>query len=76
MKGYILDKPDLNFREKKCQPMDNGIFKNRTELFKPVNLEDYLFVYSLGKNARRDESEADDAASLIIKAGRTYGIHS
>ena len=57
MKGYVLNKPELNFGNQKEQPNHNGTFKNRNKLFKPLDLNDYLFVYSYSH--KRDMGDAD-----------------
>ena len=33
-----------------------------------------MFMYSSGKNAKRDDGDADNAVDLLNKAGKTYGL--
>ena len=33
-----------------------------------------MFMYSTGKNSKRDDGDADNAVDLLNKAGKTYGL--
>lgn len=74
MDGYCLQKPNLEFSGSTIKPDDKGSIRNRGVLKEPFNFTDWMFVYSLGKNAKRDDDDADSAVDLLSKAGKTYGL--
>lgn len=74
MGGYVLDRPDLIFGGNKVRPDEKGSVKVRSKLKNPPKIKDWVFVYSLGKNSKYDDDDADKAVNILIKAGQTYGI--
>lgn len=75
LEGYCLPKPELYYSHgSKVQPDAKGNIKHRGILKDPFNFTDWIFVYSAGKQPKRDQNEADDAVSLLTKSGATYGI--
>ena len=75
MEGFVLDKPELSFGSGKTRPDEKGTIKNRSKLKNTPAIKDWVFVYSIGKRAEQDDTEADKAVELLTKAGSTYGIN-
>ena len=73
IEGALLDLPIIRYQGT-VRPDEKGAIKNRGVLKEPHKFKDWLFVYSTGRDARRDDEEADDAVNLLKKAGKTYGI--
>lgn len=74
MEGYQLPRPDLKFGQSIIRPDERGSIKNRDRLEDPCKFTDWMVVYSLGNNPKRDDEDADLAVDLLIKAGKAYGI--
>lgn len=74
LEGYCLQKPDLVYTGARIQPDNKGNIKHRGVLKEPFNFTDWIFVYSVGKNEKRDNDEADDAVSLMENAAKSYGV--
>lgn len=58
----------------KILPDNRGNIKHRGILKEPENFVDWAFVYSIGKNPKKDDNDADDAISLIQDAAKIYGV--
>lgn len=74
MDGYCLPKPELEYSGAKIRPDEKGSIRHRGVLKEAFNFSDWVFVYSVGKNAKRDDADADEAVNLLKKAGQTYGL--
>lgn len=70
MEGYVLDRPVLQYAGgSKITPDNRGNIKFRGILKEPFFFTDWIFAYSLGKNAKRDDDDAEDAVNLMKKSG-------
>lgn len=75
MDGYCLPRPDLIYSGgTRIQPDNRGNIKHRGVLKEPFNFTDWIFVYSLSKNSKRDDEDADNAVDLLKKSGESYGV--
>lgn len=72
--GYLLNPPDLLYSDATIHPDNRGNIKHRGTLKEAFNFSSWLFVYSLGKQPKRSDEEADNAVNLLQTAGKTYGI--
>ena len=73
IEGQMLRMPDIHYQSK-VVPDEKGAIRNRGVLKEPYKFQDWLFVYSQGKNRGRDDDDADKAVGLLTKAAQTYGI--
>ncbi len=69
----MLDLPEIRYQSS-VRPDEKGAIRNRGVLKEPHKFKDWLFVYSQGKNAQRDDNDADEAVAVLKKAAHTYGI--
>ena len=73
VEGVLLDLPTIRYQGT-VRPDEKGAIRNRGVLKEPYKFKDWIFVYSTGKDPRRDDEEADEAVATLKKAGKTYGI--
>lgn len=74
LEGYCLPRPELTFQGSKITPDNRGNIKHRGVLKEAYFFADWLFAYSLSKNPKNDDEDADDAIELLKKAGESYGV--
>lgn len=75
MDGFCLNKPDLLYSGgTKIQPDNRGNIKHRGVLKQPFTFTDWMFVYNISKNGKRDDEDADNAVDILKKAADSYGI--
>ena len=74
MDGYCIRKPELEYAGAKIKPDEKGSIRHRGVLKEAFHFTDWVFIYSTGKNSKRDDSDADSAVELLGKAGSTYGL--
>lgn len=75
MEGYCLQKPDLIYQgATKVIPDNRGNVKSRGVLNQPHTFSNWLFAYTVGRNGKAADRDADDAVSLLANSAATYGI--
>jgi hypothetical protein len=74
LEGYQLEAPEIKLGPNKKILIKNGNINLRESILEPHNFKDYLFCYSIGKDASYDQEDCDYAMNQIKTASKTFGI--
>lgn len=71
--GYILNESEVKLSGS-TMLTDNGNLNFKDKLLEVPTLKDWVMVYSYGKNAEYDDTDADSAVTLMQKASQAFGV--
>lgn len=75
VESYQLYQPYARlFNDQVLKNHNDGNMVVKDKLKNPVHFKDWVVVYSLGKNPKFDDKDADELVSVMSKAGATFGL--
>lgn len=73
LNGYQMIEPMVDFGAKRME-CKNGKIPLREKILEPAKFNNYSFFYSIGKNSKYDQDDADYAYDQLAIASKTFGI--
>lgn len=67
-RGYILAQPQVEISKQNFKRARDGSLMLKDRLKEPATFADWTFVYSVGKEPKRDDGDADYAYDTMKKA--------
>ncbi len=74
IQGFKMPPPEILLGKNKFADVRNGTIFLKEKVLETFVFTDVLFCYSVGRNAKDDQQDADDAYDLLKKASKTFGI--
>lgn len=72
--GAVLDGVKIVLGDGSVKTND-GTFQFKNKIKNPANFNNWVFVYSYGKNSKFDDDDADKALGLFRSCSKAFGIN-
>jgi hypothetical protein len=74
VEGFQLDDPGVRLASNSLFIAKDGTLNFKDKVKQAVPFKDWVVVYSRGKYADSDDSDADNFVQLILSASKAFGI--
>jgi len=73
--AFQLFQPNARLFNSTLKNKGDGNMVLREKLKTPINFKDYVIVYSLGKDPKFDDREADNLVDILYQASGAFGVN-